>query len=301
MSTFKPTSSQPVLVIAGPTATGKTSAAVHLACLHGARLVSADAMQVYRGMDIGTGKAHPAVLKNYPHACIDIRDPDEPFSAQDFARIADREVAGVGPTLLVGGTIFYIRAFLYGLVHTPPANPALRRELERLEDPWRALKEVDPALAARLHPNDRVRILRGLEVFRQCGVPLSALHAADKARLRHEATVVWLDRDDLRQRIDHRVDRMMERGYLDEVRSLLDAGYGPHLKPMQSLGYRHLAEHLLQGTDLEEAVRLTKRDTWRFARKQRAWARRQPGWKRLEASNREALLQLARDLWENFV
>ena len=281
----------PVLVLAGPTAAGKTAAAVHLAHLWGARIVSADAMQVYRGMDIGTGKAHPAVLKRFPHACLDIRQPGEPYGAADFAAEADRLLAQGAPLVVAGGTVFYLRAFLYGLVAAPRADAQLRAELEALPDPHAELERVDPALAARLHPNDRVRIVRGLEVFRITGKPLSALHATDEQRLRHRARVLWLDRDDLRPRIDARVDRMMAQGYLDEVRRLLRAGYGRQLKPMRSLGYRHLAEHLEEGLDLEEAVRRTKRDTWRFARKQH------PDWQRTDARDRRTVLDAAQEIW----
>jgi tRNA dimethylallyltransferase len=131
---------------------------------------------------------------------------------------------------------------------------------------------VDPPLAARLHPNDRVRIVRGLEVHALTGRPLSALHAEDP-KVRRDVEIVWIDRDDLYERIDARVDLMMAAGYLDEVRTLLERGWGRHLKPMQSLGYRHLAAALAGETTLEEAVEATKRDTRHFARKQRGFLR----------------------------
>jgi tRNA dimethylallyltransferase len=287
----------PVLVLAGPTAAGKTAAAIHVAHLWGARIVSADAMQVYRGLDIGTGKAPPRILARFPHACVDVRDPDEPFSARDFAREADREVAAGSPVVVAGGTVFYLRAFLYGLVEAPSADPALRARLEALPDPWEELRRVDPVLAARLHPRDRVRIVRGLEVQALTGIPLSALHAGDAPRVRVPHRVLWLDRADLRARIDQRVDRMMARGYLAEVARLLDAGWNRALKPMQSLGYRHLADHLLDGLSLEEAVWRTRRDTWRFAKKQRGWARHHPGWARIDARDRAAVLAEAEALW----
>lgn len=289
--------SLPVLVLAGPTAAGKTSAAIHVAHLWGARIVSADAMQVYRGMDIGTGKAHPAALELFPHACVDVRDPDQPFSAQDFTTAADDAVASGRPVVVAGGTVFYLRAFLYGLVPAPSADPALRAELEALDDPWEELSRVDPALAERLHPNDRVRIVRGLEVFRISGQRLSDLHAQDDRAPRHPHRVLWLDRDDLRERIDLRVQRMMERGYLAEVQRLLDAGYDRGLKPMQSLGYRHLADHLLDSLPLDEATWRTRRDTWRFARKQRGWSRQHPQWERVDAQDRAGVLAAARGTW----
>jgi tRNA dimethylallyltransferase len=289
--------SLPVLVLAGPTAAGKTAAAIHVAHLWGARIVSADAMQVYRGMDIGTGKAPPGVLRLFPHACVDVRDPDQPFSAQDFAAEADAAVASRQRVVVAGGTVFYLRAFLQGLVAAPAADPTLRAELEALEDPWTELQRVDPELAARLHRNDRVRIVRGLEVFRLSGERLSELHARDEHGARHPHRVLWLDRDDLRARIDLRVDRMMAKGYLAEVQRLLDAGYDRSLKPMQSLGYRHLADHLLDGLGLDEATWRTRRDTWRFARKQRGWSRQHPDWEPVDARDRAAVLAAAEELW----
>jgi tRNA dimethylallyltransferase len=289
--------SRGVLVLAGPTAAGKTAAALHVSHLFGAAIVSADAMQVYRGMDVGTGKAPPFVLSRFPHACVDILDPDEPWCAQDFAREAGRVVGEQERVVVVGGTVLYLRALLYGLVPAPSANPSLRAELEALEDPHAELARVDPVLAARLHPHDRVRILRGLEVFRCAGEPLSTLQARDPHLPRLPARVLWLDREDLRPRIDARVDRMMERGYLAEVQRLLDTGYGPGIKPMQSLGYKHLCAHLIEGLPLEEALWRTKRDTWTFARKQRTWSRGHTDWIYVDARDRERVLAEARGLW----
>lgn len=288
---------RPVLVLTGPTATGKTNAALHVAHLWRARIVSADAMQVYRGMDVGTAKSPPFVLRRFPHAGVDLRNPDEPWSAQDFADLADRVIAEGDPVVVVGGTVFYVRALLWGLVPTPPVDPELRSRLEALPDPWAALAEVDPVLAARLHPNDRVRIVRGLEVFHLSGRPLSSLHAEDTHAARHPARVLWLWRDDLHARIDARVHRMMERGYLREVARLLEEGWRRDLKPMQSLGYRHLADHLLDGLPLDEAIRRTQRDTWHFARKQLTWLRREPTWTRLPADDRTRVLAEAEQLW----
>jgi tRNA dimethylallyltransferase len=286
-----------VLVLTGPTSAGKTSAAIHVAHLWGARIVSADAMQVYRGMDIGTGKAHPTLLRRFPHACVDVRDPDGAFSAMDFVAEAEAVIAGGRPVVVAGGTVFYLRALLYGLVEAPSADPALRARLEALEDPWTALRQVDPALAARLHPHDRVRIVRGLEVHALAGRPLSALHAEDTQAPRLPHRVLWLDRPDLRERIELRVERMMARGYLAEVRRLLDAGWDRRLKPMQSLGYRHLADHLLEGLPLEEAVWRTRRDHWRFAKKQRGWAKQHPHWERVDARDRAMVLAVAEEMW----
>lgn len=263
-----------VLVLAGPTSAGKTAAALAVAERFGAVIVSADAMQVYCHLDIGTGKATPEEQACVPHFGLDVVDPDEPFDAGDFVALADRVLAEHPRVVVAGGTSLYLRSLLRGLVETPEVDPALRAELEALPDPHAELRRVDPALAERLHPNDLVRIVRGLEVFRQTGQRLSELqeaHARGPDRVAHVA--LWLDRDDLAERIDARVLQMIEAGYAGEVRGLLERGYARTLKPMQSLGYRHLCDHVLDGLDLDEAIRRTQRDTRHFARKQRTWMR----------------------------
>lgn len=260
------------VVVAGPTAAGKSDLAVRLALETDAVVLSADAMQVYRGMDIGTGKLSLADRQGVPHFGLDLREPDEPFDAADFVALADRLLAEHPRVIVVGGTSLYLQALARGLVTTPPVDPALRAEIEALPDLHGELARVDPELAARLHAHDRVRLIRGIEVYRASGHRLSALQAAHQAapdRIRLEP--VWLDRPDLDERIDARVHGMIEAGYVAEVRALLDRGYGPGLKPMSSLGYRHLCAHLVEDLPLEEAIRRTQRDTRRFARKQRTW------------------------------
>lgn len=266
------------LVLVGPTGAGKTDLALAVAERFGAEVVSMDAMQVYRGLDVGTAKVSPAERARVPHHGIDIRDPDEVFTAADFvalAEAAEAQAAARGrPIVLCGGTTFYLQAWWVGLVPVPPVDPALRAALEAEPEPHRRLAEVDPELAARLHPNDRVRVVRGLEVYALTGRPLSALHR-EHTKARRPSEVVWVDVEGLEERLDRRVDAMMAAGYLEEVRGLLDAGWAPTLKPMLSLGYKHLASHLLQGVPLDEAVEATKRATRQLARKQRMWLRGQ--------------------------
>ncbi len=263
-----------VLAVGGPTASGKSALAVEIARRCGAVVLSADAMQVYRGMDIGTGKITVEERRGVPHFGLDLRDPDEPFDVADFLELADAVLREHDRVIVAGGTALYLRALRRGLVPTPKPDPALRAALESEPDLHGRLARVDPTLAERLHPNDRVRLIRGLEVYLLTGERLSALQAAHaRAPDRVDVVGVWLDRSDLDARIDARVHRMMEAGYLEEVRRLLDAGYGPGLKPMRSLGYRHLTAHVLEGVPLGEAVRRTQRDTRRFARKQRTWRR----------------------------
>ena len=276
------------LVITGPTAAGKSAVAMDICARTGATLVAMDAMTVYRGMDIGTAKPTAADRMQVPHEGLDLRDAGESFSAADFVALADDVIARGGPVVLCGGAPFYLRAFLDRLVPTAPVDLALRAELQALPDLHARLAEVDPALAARLHPNDHVRIVRGLEVHRLMGVPLSSLHAAE-APPRRPAEVVWIDATDLNVRIDARVLTMMEAGYLDEVRGLLDAGVPRACKPMQSLGYRFLAAHLAGESTLAEAVTLTQTASRQFARKQRTFLRGlgfQPGGDPLAAAAR---------------
>lgn len=260
------------LILTGPTAAGKSPLALQIAERYGATIVAMDAMTVYRGMSIGTAKPTPAEQARIPHRAINVRDPDEAFSAADFIAEAESALTSGHPTLICGGAPFYLRAFWLGLVATPPADAALRARFEALDDPHAALAVVDPVLAARLHPNDRVRVVRGLEVHALTGTPLSAMHAEDPGH-RRPAEVVWIDAEDLNERIDRRVLTMMDAGYLDEVDALLAAGWSPALKPMMSLGYRHLAAHRLDGLAMGEAVRLIQRDTRHFAKKQRGFLR----------------------------
>ncbi|MEC7242687.1 MAG: tRNA (adenosine(37)-N6)-dimethylallyltransferase MiaA [Myxococcota bacterium] len=291
-----------ILILGGPTSAGKTAASLALADEWRPRIVSADAMQIYRGMDIGTGKLGPEWLERYPHAGIDVRNPEEEFNAVDFAELADREIEQAAaqnqPVVIVGGTGLYFRALLTGFVEAPSGGMELRKELEALEAPHEALRRVDPDLARRLHPNDTVRIVRGLEVHRLTGVPLSQLHDEHRPKPRYEAVCLSLDRPDLDERIDRRVHQMMEDGYLAEVERLLNAGYHPkHTKPMRSLGYRHLSEHLTDGLGLDEAIRRTQRDTRKFARRQRKMIRHVGGFETVSASEIARIRDAAVAAW----
>lgn len=275
---------KPILVLGGPTAAGKTDAAIAVAQRwRGVRLVSADAMQVFRGFDIGTGKPDPATLAAAPHACIDVREAHEPYSAADFAADADAIIAQHDRVVVVGGTGFYLRALLVGLAPAPSADPALRAELEAKDDPHAELSRVDPVMAARLHPNDRVRVVRALEVFYKLGRPFSEVQAEHAFEVpRHEASRLWLDRADLEERIDRRVLQMVAQGYVAEVQGLLARGVSPESRPMRSLGYRWMVAHLHAGLPLDEAIAGTQRDTRRFARKQRLMLRSIGGFTRIE-------------------
>jgi tRNA dimethylallyltransferase len=278
-----------LLVIAGPTASGKTSVAIELARALDAEIIGADSMQVYRYLDIGTDKPTADVLGDVVHHMIDLVDPDEDYDAARFVADADAVIADVGRrgrrAIVAGGTGLYLRALLHGLQGAPGPDPEVRAEIGRRaeEEGWpalhRELARVDPETADRLHENDGVRILRALEVYRQTGEPISSWQRRHRfAEDRYRARVIAIERtrEELHRRIDRRIDLMMEQGFLDEVRDLIARGYGPELKPMQGLGYRRLCQHVAGELTLAEATEKIRSDTKRLARRQRTWFRDDP-------------------------
>ncbi len=272
-----------VAALVGPTAVGKTAVALALAEGLGAEIVNADSLQIYRELDIGTAKPTPAERARVPHHLIDAADPPEPYDADRYcaegrAVLAALHARGVAP-LVVGGTGLYIKALLSGLF--PEGSPApqvrsrLRRELTDLGLPalYTRLLHLDPDTAARLHPHDTYRIIRALEVMEATGRPLSALIAAHRfqdAPYRVLKLGLRLPREELYQRIDQRVQVMLDAGWLEEVKELLSR-YPPDLKPLQALGYRHLINFLSGRWTWEEALTLLARDTRRYAKRQLTW------------------------------
>jgi tRNA dimethylallyltransferase len=283
----------PVIVVTGPTASGKTSLAIELAQRFEGEIINADSMQVFRYMDIGTAKPSPAERALVPHHLFDVADPDESYSAGRYAREAREAAASIHArghvVFLTGGTGLYIRAFLEGLVETGRADPQLRERLEQAQaraagegDPQRLhrrLAELDPEAAGRIHPNDVRRTLRALEILEQSGELASQVRAAhgfaDRPfRVLHLA--IDPGREELRRRIARRCEAMVEAGLLREARELRERGYGPELRPMQAIGYRHI-QPVVDGSDtLVNAVEAMKVDTRRFARRQRTWLRAVP-------------------------
>ncbi|MFH1983950.1 MAG: tRNA (adenosine(37)-N6)-dimethylallyltransferase MiaA [Pseudomonadota bacterium] len=275
-----------LIVVCGPTAVGKTGAAIALAARFGGEIVNADSMQVYRLMDIGTAKPTADEQACVRHHLVDVADPEESFDAARFARMgraAIAEIAGRGRVPIVaGGTGLYIKALLYGLAKQAPSDAAVRRCLRREAEQMgaaalhRRLAAVDSETAARVHPNDSVRIVRALEVYTLSGRPISAHHRdhgfAD-APFDTFKIGLDMDRQSLYARIDQRVDAMMTAGLAAEVRDLLARGYSPELRSMQSLGYRHMVAFLDGRTSIDEAVATLKRDTRHFAKRQFTWFR----------------------------
>lgn len=273
----------PLVVVVGPTAAGKSDLAVNMARELQAEVISADSVQVYRGFDIGTGKLSPAEMGGVPHHLMDVVDPDEPFSAARFVELADRvaqEIQARGHrVLLAGGTGLYVRALVRGLFQAPPPSEEIRQrhreEAAALGVPalHQRMSRLDPEAAGRIHQNDLVRVSRALEVYEQTGRTISDLqreHRVGPPRYRTLTVGLAPERGLLRDRIERRVQAMMDAGWLAETRALLERGYG-ETRPMGSLGYRQLRDHLRGELDLEEALRQTVRDTRRFARRQLTW------------------------------
>jgi len=273
-----------LVIIAGPTASGKTELAVRLAERFGGEIVNADSMQVYRGMDIGTAKPSPEFRLRVPHHLIDIVDPDVNFSASDFRReaaIAIADISGRGRRVfVVGGTGLYIRALLQGLVDSPSGAGVVRRGLEETAKRYGSealldeLARVDPETAARLHPNDLVRIVRALEVYRLSGRPISqqrSEHGFAGDYYRALKIGLTVERRELYERIDRRVEQMIAEGLVEEVKSLLARGFSPGSKALRSIGYRQICAYLAGEYGLDEAVRLIKRDTRHYAKRQLTW------------------------------
>lgn len=269
-----------ILVIGGPTGSGKSDLAVRLAEQVGGEIVNADSMQIYRGMDVGTAKPSAEERARVPHHLLDIISPEQNFTASDFRReaaaaIADINSRGMKP-IVVGGTGLYIRALLEGLVDSPTGDPELRKQFAEVpgEELLQRLFLVDPETASRLHQNDRVRITRALEVFSQTGRPISAFrseHAFSGAYYDALKMAIKVERQELYGRIDRRVEQMLRDGLVEEVRSLVVSGYILEMKSMRAIGYKEIFAHLAGEITLDEAVTLIKRDSRRYAKRQMTW------------------------------
>jgi tRNA dimethylallyltransferase len=276
--------------VVGPTASGKTELAVRLAEEHGGEIVSADSVQVYRRFDIGSGKPSAEERARAPHHLLDVCEPDQPLDAAGWAALASRAIEDIrargGEPIVCGGTFLWVKALIYGLADAPPADPVLRaRYRAEAEAAGRAalharLAAVDPETARKLAPNDFVRVSRALEVHELTGVPLSRWHAEHGFRSpRYAARLLGVrrEREELDRRIAARVRAMLAAGWLDEVRSLVAAGYGQS-RAMGAVGYKQVHAAVSGGTaiDAEALAGSIVRATRVFARRQRTWLREQP-------------------------
>jgi tRNA dimethylallyltransferase len=264
---------------------GKTGVAQVLAQRLATEIIQADSRQVYRYMDIGTAKPGTAERRRVKRHLIDVVDPDEYFSAGSYRRLALQAIDGLiaqGKIPLVeGGSGLYIRALVDGLFPGPGADNAYRQQLKKLAGQrgshylHQELARVDPLSAARLHPHDEVRIIRALEVYQHTGRPISHWHTQPALSSDYHFRIYGLScpRPQLYERINQRVERMLEEGLLKEVEGLLEMGYHAGLNSMQGLGYRHMLAYLRGDSDLVQAVGLMKRDTRRYAKRQLTWFR----------------------------
>jgi tRNA dimethylallyltransferase len=277
---------QPLLVLIGPTAVGKTALSLTLAKEWNAEIISGDSMQVYLGMDIGTAKLPPAEREGIPHHLMDICEPEEPYSAADFqigARRAIEDIASRGKLpFIVGGTGLYIESLCYDYQFADNGSDEAfraRQEAYAAENGAEALHAklaaIDPEAANRLHPNDMRRVIRALEVHHLTGQTFTEQQAGQKKESPYELCIIGLslDRAVLYARIEARIDEMLEQGLEEEVKRLLARELPPHAVPMQALGYKELADYLRGNCSYEAAVERLKRDTRRFAKRQLSWFR----------------------------
>ena len=291
----------PLLVIAGPTAAGKTTAAIEVAGAVGGEIVSADSMQIYRGMDIGTAKPTPQEQRQATFHLIDIVDPDEDYNVALFQQDAQRAIVDIHRRgrlpILCGGTGLYIQAVIQHFDFPPgPRDEQTRRRLEQeaaelgTEIMHHRLREVDPEAAARINPQDLRRIVRALEVYELTGQPLSQQQSVDETppvKYNSLPYVLTCPRALLYERIERRVDEMMRAGWLGEVQRLHRAGYHRQMQSMQAIGYRHLLEYLEEGRDLGKTVADIKRDIRQFAKRQLTWFRNRTNFNWLTWSNQQ--------------
>jgi tRNA dimethylallyltransferase len=274
----------PLVIINSPTATGKTDLAVHLALEFGGEIISADSMQVYRYLDIGTAKPAMEERRGIKHHLIDVVNPDEDFNAALFAeqaRAVISELAEKGRRVfVVGGTGLYIRALLKGIIDTPDVDENIRNHYRSLRDTqgkkylYELLLKRDAAAAAHINPNDSVRVIRALEVLEQTGESITIIQKKHSFRdnpFRTYKIGLQIERKELKQRIELRTDKMIAVGLLEEVESVLAMGYSGNLKPLQSLGYKQVIGFLNKKCDWQSCIDLIKRDTWQYARRQITW------------------------------
>jgi tRNA dimethylallyltransferase len=290
---------KPVVVIVGPTAVGKSRIAVEVAKAFETEVLTADSRQVYRGMDVGTDKPASEERQAVPHRLIDLVDPDESFNAGLYRRQAIDEIERLYRDcrlpLVVGGTGLYVRTLLKGLCDAPQADPIMRKALrQEAEDQgydrlYARLVDVDPVIAARLHPRDESKVIRALEVYQLSGRRMSEFQQEHGFAERPFATLMIglnRDRDVLYRRIEGRIDWQLAHGLIEETKQLLAQGYRRDSAAMKGLGYRQVAEHLAGEYDAAEMVRRFKRDTRHFSKRQMTWFRKEPGiqWLMIEES-----------------
>lgn len=280
---------KPMIILTGPTAVGKTDLSIQLAKAINGEIISADSMQVYRHMDIGSAKVTPEEMDGVCHHLIDVLEPEEEFNVVVFQKLAKEALTGIYERghipIIVGGTGFYIQALLYDIDFAEnDGDTAIRRELEKLAQTQGAgclhqmLQEIDPESAAAIHQNNVKRVIRAIEFYRQTGKKISLHNEQEREKQSPYQFLYYVldtDRKTLYERIDRRVDLMMEHGLVDEVKHLADMGCTRDMVSMQGLGYKEILDYLSGEIPLEEAVYILKRDTRHFAKRQITWFKRE--------------------------
>ena len=298
MSSTKDLTANKVLLIVGPTAVGKTTLSIELARRLKAEIVSADSRQVYRYMDIGTAKPDSRYLASVAHHFISTRNPDEYYSAGEYGRQARECIAGLLqkgiPSIVVGGSGFYIQALVDGLFAPKISDHEIKEKwrqkirTEGNQAVFEHLQRIDPESAARLHPNDEQRIVRALEVHELTGKPISSFRQqkANPADFNPVFVGLEMDRQLLYQRIGQRVDRMLADGLVQEVETLREMGYDPHLHALRTVGYQEVFDYLDEKIPFDAMIELIKRNSRRYAKRQMTWFRRDPRIRWLDTSRK---------------
>lgn len=270
-----------LVFLLGQTATGKSKTAIEIAKEINGEIISADSMQVYRGMDIGTAKLPLKELQEVPHHLIDIRNPDENWTVSDFIKETEKlkNRKTKKPLILVGGAGLYLWSLFEGYSFpVAPSDKNIRDKLSKMElsTLYNQLSKVDPEAAKKIHPNDKKRIVRALEVYELTGEPVSKLQKRGTANSFAGSSLIGLNlpREELYPRINNRVDQMMEKGLIEEVKGLLAKGYSRELNSMQALGYKEVIEYLEGHWDKDKMIDELKKRTRHFARRQRTWFKR---------------------------
>jgi tRNA dimethylallyltransferase len=294
---------RPVVAVAGPTGAGKSELALRVAEEFGGEVVNCDSLQIYRYFDIGTAKLAPAEMRGIPHHLIDVLDPDQVFTAGEYARLGRAALAAISSRgrlpVVAGGTGFYLRALFEGLFRGPARDAALRerltaRERRRPGSLHRLLMRFDAAAAARIHPNDVPKVMRALEVCVLARRPVTEMFREGRDQLEGYRTLklgLAPDRDRLYRRLDERCRRMFESGLAEEVQRILDKGFPPDVKPFESHGYRQAIQMLRGELNAKEALFYAQRNTRNYAKRQMTWFRKEPDMEWLKGFGEESHIQ----------
>ena len=308
-------SDKSIIILAGPTAVGKSQISLALARDLNLEIINADSMQVYKYLDIGTAKPSPSEQKIVKHHLIDIVEPDEQYDAGRFREDADKVIFELfekrQTPLISGGTGLYIKALLFGLLSSPPKCLEIRNELKAesekygIEHLYSELAKIDPETAKKIKPKDTQRIIRALEVFKITVKPISYFqkqHGFKKPRYRYLYLCLKREKEELNKRIEERIHRMVERGFESEVRNLLQRGYSKNLNSLNSLGYKEMIAYINGKYNLYEAIQLIKQNTKRYAKRQMTWFKAQPNliWIDVKRDNVDSPIKKIKEIIKNF-